>query len=454
MKLIILFFNLLLISNSLAQNYGGWTIADSLNEPRQNHSSVLLNDSSILVSGGPGDGIRLSSCEIFNPYLNQWRQTDSMNFGRTAHLSILLNNNRVLVVGSNKTRSCEIFDPQAETWIFTDSLNIRRMFNHTATLLNNGKVLVVGGYDVPIDTTYGVKLKDCELYNPATNSWSITDSLKYERWAHTATLLADGRVLVCGGDTLPSEIFDPITETWSNAAPMINKRNYQSAILLPDGNVLVSGGYSSSSWFNDCELYNPINDEWLPAGTMQFARDMHSSILLDNGLILFAGGYFASIVWELYDPSIMQSVYWDYYPVDKFLPTMHLLPDGRVISIGGTSWINTYFFPTNMCEIYDPNLNSIQNTNNSGPNRFDLYQNYPNPFNPSTRIKYCLPYKTFVKLKVFDVSGRLVSILVNKVQSAGFFSFNFNAQKLSSGIYLVSLQTDKFFKIIKMIKLK
>ncbi len=455
---IITLFNIfLLISNSFTQNYGGWTIADSLNEPRQYHSSVILSNGDLLVTGSTGSNFR-SSCEIYDIQTFKWRYTDSMQIGRADHHSILLNNNKVIVIGGYKIKSCEIFDSQTETWTFTDSLNVRRMFGHTSTMLYNGKVLVVGGYNVPDDSIHGVKLINCEIYNPDTEEWIITDSLHYERWYHTTTLLSDGKVFVCGGYILPAEIYDPVTQEWTIVDSMTIKRAWHSATLLDDGRVLIAGGYtiddSLNSWTNECEVYDPILDEWSTVGPLQYARNMHNGILLNNGLILFAGGEFASTVWELYDPSIMQMVYWDYYPVDKFLPTMHLLPDGRVISIGGISWKGISLFPTEICEIYDPSLNDIRHLNNSVPNKFELYQNYPNPFNPSTIIKYYLPIKSYMKLKVYDVSGRLVSTLVDEFQSAGIHSFNFNAQNLSSGIYLVSLQTEKFVSTIKILKLK
>ena len=85
---------------------------------------------------------------------------------------------------------------------------------------------------------------------------------------------------------------------------------------------------------------------------------------------------------------------------------------------------------------------------------FKLYQNYPNPFNPSTIINYQLTINSFVMLKVFDISGKEVSALVNKKQSAGSYSAEFNGAGLSSGIYFYSLQTEDFKETKKMIFLK
>ena len=81
---------------------------------------------------------------------------------------------------------------------------------------------------------------------------------------------------------------------------------------------------------------------------------------------------------------------------------------------------------------------------------YKLYSNYPNPFNPSTKIKYTVAEKTFVSLKVYDVSGSEVSSIVNQEQAAGEYEFNFNAATLTSGVYFYTLQAGNFVETNKM----
>lgn len=98
--------------------------------------------------------------------------------------------------------------------------------------------------------------------------------------------------------------------------------------------------------------------------------------------------------------------------------------------------------------------------NNQTPKEFKLHQNYPNPFNPVTNIKFDIPKSGMVKLKIFDVSGREVSELVNGNMSAGSYTFDFDASKLSSGVYFYKLavgsfgETSDFISIKKMILVK
>jgi N-acetylneuraminic acid mutarotase len=81
----------------------------------------------------------------------------------------------------------------AGTWTLAGNLNTAR-YAHTATLLTNGQVLVAGGYD-----QNGQPLASAELFNPRTNMWSPTGSMNVPRIGHTATLLPNGEVLVAGG---------------------------------------------------------------------------------------------------------------------------------------------------------------------------------------------------------------------------------------------------------------
>ncbi len=88
------------------------------------------------------------------------------------------------------------------------------------------------------------------------------------------------------------------------------------------------------------------------------------------------------------------------------------------------------------------------------PNNFKLEQNYPNPFNPTTIINYQLTINSFVTLKVFDLQGREIQTLVNRKQSTGHYSAEFNAANLSSGIYFYTLQTEDYKETKKMILVK
>jgi endo-1,4-beta-xylanase len=100
------------------------------------------------------------------------------------------------------------------------------------------------------------------------------------------------------------------------------------------------------------------------------------------------------------------------------------------------------------------NPTDIKNNSESLPSNYELSQNYPNPFNPTTTIKYSIVKESNVKLKIYDMLGRLVQTLVDGPQASGNYSIEFNAGKLSSGIYFYALTTGEFSQTKKMLLMK
>ena len=88
------------------------------------------------------------------------------------------------------------------------------------------------------------------------------------------------------------------------------------------------------------------------------------------------------------------------------------------------------------------------------PDKFELSLNYPNPFNPSTKISWQSPVRSWQTLTVYDVLGNEIATLVNEEKPAGSYEVNFNASRLSSGIYFYKLQAGSFVETKKMILLK
>lgn len=99
-------------------------------------------------------------------------------------------------------------------------------------------------------------------------------------------------------------------------------------------------------------------------------------------------------------------------------------------------------------------LVGIGSNHNQIPNTYILEQNYPNPFNPSTTINFALPRAGLVELKVYDVLGREIAILVNEVRQAGSYKVDFDASALSSGVYFYTLKAGEFTDTKKMLLIK
>lgn len=99
------------------------------------------------------------------------------------------------------------------------------------------------------------------------------------------------------------------------------------------------------------------------------------------------------------------------------------------------------------------NVTRIEN-DDIAPAVFTLEQNFPNPFNPATTIRYSLPSAEHVQLVIYDLTGRRVKTLINKRQNAGSYRVNFNAGRLSSGVYYYRLEAGEFRQVRRMMLLK
>lgn len=88
------------------------------------------------------------------------------------------------------------------------------------------------------------------------------------------------------------------------------------------------------------------------------------------------------------------------------------------------------------------------------PNQYVLYQNYPNPFNPTTSITYNLPVDGNVTIKVFDILGNEVAVLINDNQKAGAYTIPFYAKEFASGIYICKMNSSSFSSTVKMMLIK
>ncbi len=116
---------------------------------------------------------------------------------------------------------------------------------------------------------------------------------------------------------------------------------------------------------------------------------------------------------------------------------------------GSSIWTNVFQFKTaadTTLDADDVDLNL--------PQEYTLEQNYPNPFNPLTTISFGIPESGMTSLRVYNIIGQEIAVLLNEDTPAGIYNIQFDATDMTSGLYLYRLQSKDFISIKKMLLIK
>jgi hypothetical protein len=226
-------------------NGNSWSAGPSMPSPRMGHTATVLASGDVLIAGGFAYGAHLGSLMLYKPSAGapgSWSSVPAvLATPRSAHAAVRLSSGKVLFIGgaadTDILDTIEIFD-STTGGISTAAAKLTEKRNlPTADLLANGKVIVVGGNDAKHD----------DVYDPATDKVSALSHLGDPPERHASVTLLDARVLVCGSDFTPgdrAEIFSTDGGgTWNGAPSMKAPRYGHTASLLADGSVLVVGGF-------------------------------------------------------------------------------------------------------------------------------------------------------------------------------------------------------------------
>jgi hypothetical protein len=268
---------------------------------------------------------------------------------------------------------------QPSRFSFTGSLNVPRTY-HTATRLADGRVLVVGGLngnDV---------LTSTEIYDPVRGSFRLSGRLATAREGYTATLLlSTGKVLIVGGwnrATLQylatAELYDPATGTFTTTGSLNIARGYHEAAPLNNGLVLITGGNDNTFHLQrTAELFDPATGRFTRTGNLITARANHTATVLQNGTVLIAGGKddtFATLASaELYDPSAGSFTATGSLVTGSSFHTATRMNDRTVLVAGGYG-----SQPLARAEIYDPTAGTFAATGSLGAARYGSTENLLN----------------------------------------------------------------------------
>ena len=322
-----------------------WAATGSMATPRELDAATLISPGRVLIAGGIASSI-LASAEIYDAASGTFAATGSLMAGREELAAIRLGSGKVLVVGgfaagAGATTSAELWDPATGAFTYTGSMMSAREA-HQLTALSSGKILVSGGYFDTGAFSQFMPLSSAELFDPATATFSPTGSMAIARGGHTATVLTSGSVLVAGGadkfnDLTSAEIYDPATGTFAPTGAMASVHN--NATLLGSGRVLVAGGNKVPT----AELYDPLLGKFNATGATMIPRAGHTATLLGSGQVLLAGGHdYGTPVTlvamaEIYDPAAATFALAAPMTTPRAGHTATLLGSGQVLVAGGAA---------------------------------------------------------------------------------------------------------------------
>ncbi|MGH9794063.1 MAG: Kelch repeat-containing protein [Candidatus Acidiferrales bacterium] len=352
-------------------------------EPRISPTATLLPNGKVLIAGGRWCGgtsvctifdvsstIR-ASAELFDPVTETFSATGSMSTGRTGHTATLLNDGTVLVTGGMNPggefdRTAEIYNPATGSFTRVGDMSIAGgRGEHSASLLGDGRVLIAGGLEG--DNTFFGSAQTAEIYDPATQSFSPAGDMPIQAAFHTASVLLDGTVLVAGGwgsnvitgSTCPGAgtgiaTFGPASNTFSAGPNLASPRAGHTATTLNDGRVLITGGVDPCDFSGfpaasaTAVVFDPATSSFSSEKFMREQRSGHSATLLADGKVLVVGS-----TAELFDPATGSfAITGDPIvpsggsTVSPFVPSggrrATRLSDGRVLFVGSGSTAEIY----------------------------------------------------------------------------------------------------------------
>jgi Kelch motif protein/galactose oxidase-like protein len=303
----------------------------------------------VLVAGGDGSGA--PEGELLAVDGSAFTPAGAMTQERIFAAGTLLPDGNVLVAGGDTTENqstpvpatAEVWSPQnGGTFTATMPMRVPRQV-FTLTTLPNGKALAVGGSP---DIQSGAGSPTAELYDPATNSWTLTGSMPSGRLGQTATLLPDCRVLVVG-DASTALTYNYVTGRFSPAGSEGSfQRSYHTATLLANGKVLIAGGERFGGVaLSSASVWDPATGKFTPtANHMSTPHVQGFAARLPDGRVLVGGGFSdptahpptATDKVDIYDPSANKWTTVSPLPAgsEAISPEAQTLRDGDVVVMG------------------------------------------------------------------------------------------------------------------------
>lgn len=259
----------------------GWYSIAPMHVVRYGASAVRLQDGRILVAGGFGGAWDIpSSAEVYDPSTDEWTLTNPMvSQHEGGQIAFLLPSGLVYVTGgTNGGSSGEVYDPATNSWTPSASPGVQ-MVNTGTAVLADGRILAADG-------------NSALIFDPQTWQWSVVEPMIRRRYGDgvpNLVTLPSGKVLAVGGAVFDgtrtdAEIYDPATDRWSLTPPLPDGYQVSGVSGLPDGRVLATTfGFQGPVYTNFTQIYDEPTNTWTVADRMVSYATWWDGFLLLNG---------------------------------------------------------------------------------------------------------------------------------------------------------------------------
>ncbi|XP_027141565.1 kelch-like protein diablo isoform X1 [Larimichthys crocea] len=247
----------------------------------------------IVTVGGEDDKVVLRSVESFDPVTSQWKNLACLPFAVSKHGLVVSDSTLYLAGGEfpdgSASREMWRYDPCFDSWIEMAPMNVARSELGEGLVMLDGFVYAVGGWEGRS------RLDSVECYNPHTNTWQFTESVKMAVTS-PAVVALDGLLYVTGGAVLEdgdgtdlAQVYNPKTAAWTEVAPMQIARSGSAACTLK-GKLYVIGGWHASTENTDkVECYNPKTNQWTMCAPMKERRYRPGAAVVDGKIYVLGG---------------------------------------------------------------------------------------------------------------------------------------------------------------------
>jgi Kelch motif/Secretion system C-terminal sorting domain len=360
----------------------------------------------------------------------------------------------------------DAFDFGTHTWDTTVAwLNTPRVYA-TAVALDDS-IYVMGGVD-----DSGNVLKSVEVYDQTKNEWHYSSSMVYCRKGAASIAYGDS-IFVFGGagrfaglhNTV--EVYSPAIGIWNLADTLIWGRAFHNVVKIRKYIYVFGGIVSVFGPFRYIERYDPSSGSTRIGLALSSPRAFFATIDRNDSVYAISGygstnstnGFYQDAA--LLDFRIFGRESESESSISLHLPRASFVADtgdsGKIYVFGGYSpYYKEGQLPVPSVEVVPSPATSVNVVSDAGgsPMDFSLSQNYPNPFNPTTRISYQVSAVGLITLKVYDILGREVRTLVDKIERPGKYEVQFDAGNLPSGAYIYRLESGNGISYRKMVLIK